>query len=113
MDALDLIRARVRACEADGVAILCCPEAILGGLAGQIEDPARLAISGRTGHLDAVLAPFASDVTTTIVGFTELGEDGCLYNVGGFTPGPLMRQLIGVGTPRGVTGRLPAIQAGL
>lgn len=80
MDALDLIRARVRACEADGVAILCCPEAILGGLADQIEDPARLAISARTGQLEAVLAPFASDVTTTIVGFTELGEDGCLYN---------------------------------
>lgn len=80
MDALNLIRARVRACEAEGVAILCCPEAILGGLADQIEDPARLAISARTGQLEAVLAPFASDVTTTIVGFTELGEDGCLYN---------------------------------
>jgi hypothetical protein len=47
MDALDLIRARVRVCEAEGVAILCCPEAILGGLADEIEDPARLAISYR------------------------------------------------------------------
>jgi predicted amidohydrolase len=80
MDALDLIRARVRVCEAEGVAILCCPEAILGGLADQIEDPARLAISVGTGQLEAVLAPLASDVTTTIVGFTELGEDGHLYN---------------------------------
>jgi predicted amidohydrolase len=79
MDALDLIRTRVRACEAEGIAILCCPEAILGGLADQIEDPARLAISSRTGQLEAVLAPLASDVTT-IVGFTELGEDGRLYN---------------------------------
>src|SRR5262249_10876465 len=34
----------------------------------------------RSGQLDAVLAPLASDVTTTIVGFTELGEDGFLYN---------------------------------
>ena len=33
MGALDLIRARVRACEAEEVEILCCPEAILGGLA--------------------------------------------------------------------------------
>ena len=80
MVALDLIRERMRACEAEGVAILCCPEAILGGLADQIEDPARLAISVRTGQLDTVLAPLASDVTTTILGLTELGEDGFLYN---------------------------------
>jgi len=80
MGALDLIRARVRACEAEEIEVLCCPEAILGGLADQIGDPARLAISVRTGQLDAVLAPLASDVTTTIVGFTELGEDGVLYN---------------------------------
>jgi predicted amidohydrolase len=80
MDALDLIRARVRASEAEGVAILCCPEAILGGLADQIEDPDRLAISVRSGQLEAVLAPLASDITTTIVGFTELGEDGHLYS---------------------------------
>jgi len=80
MGALDLIRERVRECEAEEVAILCCPEAILGGLADQSEDPVRFAISVRTGQLDAVLAPLASDVTTTIVGFTELGEDGHLYN---------------------------------
>jgi predicted amidohydrolase len=80
MGALDLIQARVRACEAEGIEVLCCPEAILGGLADQIEDPGRLAISVRTGQLDAILAPLASDVTTTIVGFTELGEDGFLYN---------------------------------
>lgn len=80
MGAVDLIRARVRACQAEGVEILCCPEAILGGLADQMEDPARLALSVRSGQLAAVLAPFASDVTTTIVGFTELGDDGFLYN---------------------------------
>lgn len=80
MVALDLIRTRVRTCEAEGVAILCCPEAILGGLADQSEDPVRFAISARTGQLDAILSPLASDITTTIVGFTELGEDGHLYN---------------------------------
>jgi len=78
MGALDLIRARVRACEAEGVAILCCPEAILGGLADQSENPLGFAISVATGQLDAVLTPLASDVTTTIIGFTELGEDGHL-----------------------------------
>jgi predicted amidohydrolase len=80
MGALDLIRARVRVCEAEGVEILCCPEAILGGLADQIADPSGLALSVRSGQLDGVLAPLASDVTTTIVGFTELGDDGFLYN---------------------------------
>jgi predicted amidohydrolase len=80
MGALDFIRARVRACEAEGVEILCWPEAILGGLADHIKDPARIAISVRTGQLDSVLAPLASDVTATILGFTELGEDGFLYN---------------------------------
>ena len=72
MGTLDLIRARVRACQAEGVAMLCGPEAILGLLADQSEDPARFALALRTGRLDAVLAPLASDVTTTIVGFTEL-----------------------------------------
>ena len=60
MGALDLIRARVRAYEAERVEILCCPEAILGGLADQVEHPARIAISIRTGQLDAVLARLAS-----------------------------------------------------
>ena len=63
MGALDLIRARVLECEAEGIAVLCCPEAILGGLADHVEDPARVAISVSTGQLDAVLAPLASDVT--------------------------------------------------
>ena len=31
--ALDLVRARVRWCESEGISFLCCPEAILGGLA--------------------------------------------------------------------------------
>jgi predicted amidohydrolase len=80
MRAIDLIGARVRACQAERVEILCCPEAILGGLADQIGDPTRVALSVRSGQLAAVLAPIASDVTTTIVGFTELGDDGFLYN---------------------------------
>jgi hypothetical protein len=51
MGALHLIRARVRACEAEGVAILCCPEAILGGLADHCEDPVRLAIVDPKGSV--------------------------------------------------------------
>ena len=36
MDALDLMQERVAWCEAERVSILCCPEAILGGLVGGI-----------------------------------------------------------------------------
>src|SRR5436305_1995260 len=80
MDALGLIRAQVGRCEAEGVAILCCPEAILGGLADYSSNPLQFAISVQAGKLDAALAPLASDAVTTIVGFTELAEGGRLYN---------------------------------
>jgi hypothetical protein len=42
MEALDRIRERVAWCEAEGVSILCCPEAILGGLADCSTDPTRV-----------------------------------------------------------------------
>jgi 5-aminopentanamidase len=78
MEALDLIRTQVRRCESEGITILCCPEAILGGLADNDQNPSRFAIT--TGRmLETVLAPLASSVTT-IVGFTELGDDGRMYN---------------------------------
>ena len=78
LDSLSLIRRRVEQCEGEDVAILCCPEAILGGLADYSDEPTRLAIA--TGRIDSVLAPLASDTVTTIVGFTELADDGRLYN---------------------------------
>ena len=78
LDALALIRRRVEQCYADDVAILCCPEAIVGGLADYTDDPMRLAVP--TGRIGSVLAPVASETVTTIVGFTELADDGRLYN---------------------------------
>jgi len=78
-DALDLIRTRVAWCEAHGVAILCCPEAILGGLADDATDPTAFAIDVQGDALRTVLAPLASQTVTTIVGFTELAA-GRLYN---------------------------------
>jgi hypothetical protein len=36
MDALELIRDRIKWCETEGVDILCCPEAVLGGLADDV-----------------------------------------------------------------------------
>ena len=56
MDALALIRRRVEQCEADNVAFLCCPEAILGGLADYSNHPTSFAVG--TGRIGAVLAPW-------------------------------------------------------
>ena len=80
MEAVALIRTRIRWCEAEGVSILCCPEAILGGLADYSQNPIEFAISTHAGDLEATLAPLASDTVTTIVGFTELADGGLLYN---------------------------------
>ena len=80
MDALGLIRKQIDWCESAGVTILCCPEAILGGLADYASDPAGIAIDVEGGQLAAVLAPLASDTVTTIVGFTEVDGGGRLFN---------------------------------
>jgi predicted amidohydrolase len=80
MDALGLIREQVALCESQGISILCCPEAILGGLADLSDEPSRLAIRTADGELDRTLAPLRSTTVTTIIGFTELASDGNLYN---------------------------------
>ena len=80
LEAIGLIRERVEWCEAQGVAILCCPEAILGGLADYAARPADFAIDTRGDQLSAALAPLASNTVTTIVGFTETTGSGRLYN---------------------------------
>ena len=76
--ALDAVRRQVCRCEADGVAVLCCPEGAIGGLADYVRDPATIAIA--TGDVAHRLAPLNSDAVAVIVGFTELGVDGRLYN---------------------------------
>ena len=79
-EAVNLIRTRVEWCESHGVVILCCPEAILGGLADYAADPREFAIDARGDRLARVLAPLASETVTTIVGFTEVTGTGRLYN---------------------------------
>ncbi len=79
MEAVELIRRRVEWCEAAGVEILCCPEAVLGGLADYAARPAEFALDVESGQLGAVLAPLASDTVTTVLGFTEISA-GQLYN---------------------------------
>jgi 5-aminopentanamidase len=78
-EAVELIRHRVEWCEAEGVAVLCCPEAVLGGLADDAPCPSDIAVSVESGQLRALLAPLASASVITIVGFTEaVGAD--LFN---------------------------------
>jgi predicted amidohydrolase len=80
MDALDLIRDRIKWCETESVDILCCPEAVLGGLADDARSPFDIAICVESGQLEALLAPIASKSVTAIVGFTETIGAGRLYN---------------------------------
>ena len=79
MEAIPLIRRQIAECEAAGVAVLCCPEAILGGLADCAQDPQGIGLNVESGQLSNVLAPLASDTVTTIVGFTE-ASGGTLFN---------------------------------
>jgi predicted amidohydrolase len=80
VEVLGRIRKRIAWCEAERVKILCCPEAILGGLADYADDAPAIAIDVEGGELEAVLAPLASDTVTTILGFTERTGAGALYN---------------------------------
>src|SRR3954451_18616490 len=80
MCALDLIREQVAWCEAENVSVLCCPEAILGGLAYYGDNPSAFAVRIDTGQLASVLTPLASSRVTCIVGFTELACYGEFYN---------------------------------
>jgi hypothetical protein len=72
MEAIALIREQVVVCETTGVGILCCPEAVLGGLADDSTRPRDVAIDMECGQLDDVLGPLANDTVTTIVGFKEV-----------------------------------------
>ena len=63
----------------EGVEILCCPEAVLGGLADYAAHPVDFAIEGESGELRDRLRPLASDTVTAILGFTEICG-GQLYN---------------------------------
>ena len=78
VDVRALLRRRIEQCEDDGIALLCCPEAIVGGLADYAPDPAQFAVP--TSGILSFFARLASNRVATIVGFTELSADGALYN---------------------------------
>ncbi len=81
--ALEALEEPVRRCESMGVSVLCCPEAFLGGLADYGPDPAGHALRLATGDLARVAARLGGKGLVTILGFTELGDDGRLYNAAG------------------------------
>ena len=81
MDALGLIRTRVEWCESEGVTILCCPEAILGGLADYSGHPTQFAIAADAGGLNSALAPLASDTVTTLGRYATPNENFVLVAV--------------------------------
>ena len=74
------MRTQVKRCESECITILCCPEAILGGLADNHPNPSEFAIAANSTTLKTTLSPLASETVTTIIGFTELGDGGRIYN---------------------------------
>ena len=80
MASLGFIRKQISVCESAGVTILCCPEAILGGLADYADSSHEMALNAESGELAYTLAPLSSEKVTTIVGFTEKDKGSKLYN---------------------------------
>ena len=77
--AIELIREQIKSCESKDVEILCCPEAILGGLADYALRPSDFAIDADNSQLAVLLAPLESRSVASIVGFTQI-EGSRLYN---------------------------------
>ncbi len=74
MEAIGLIRERVAWCEAHGVEFLCCPEAILGGLADEAPHPTDIAPNLTRGGLEATLKPLSRQTVTHLHGLTEIPQ---------------------------------------
>src|SRR6185503_2349930 len=69
--AIDAIRHQVRRCEENGIAVLCCPEGAIGGLADYVRGPATIAIA--TGDVAHRLAPINSYAVAAIVAAVRQG----------------------------------------
>ena len=82
LDGIGLIAGQLGLCEAAGVDVLCCPEAVIGGLAHESDgqSPADVALNVEDGELVDVLAPLMTTTVTLVVGFTERAQSGDLYN---------------------------------
>lgn len=78
----ELVAAYLDRAQADGVELVCCPEALIGELANESDGdtPATVALSVEDGELEAAIAPLLGWQMTIVVGFTERGADGQLHN---------------------------------
>jgi predicted amidohydrolase len=67
---------------AEGVELLCCPEALIGELANESDgdSPSAVALSVADGELDDAVAPLLGWGMTIVVGFTERESNGDLHN---------------------------------
>lgn len=76
------MRAFLDRAEADGVELVCCPEALIGELANESDgdSPSTVALSVDRGELQEAVAPLFGWPMTIVVGFTERSADGRLYN---------------------------------
>jgi predicted amidohydrolase len=63
---------------------LCCPEAILGGLAHEANGQTPHDVAVSVTELRRLLAPLTSSPVATVFGFTEHADDGQLYNSAAF-----------------------------
>jgi predicted amidohydrolase len=82
MDVIGRVLQRITECEAQNVEILCCPEAVIGGLAhesnGQV--PGNVALRMDDGEFADVVAPLLDTAVTVIIGFTERDQDERLFS---------------------------------
>ncbi len=79
-EAARLLSEQLRRCDEAGVAVLCTPEAFLGGLADYARDPSRCALDVAAGDLHAVAAGLGGAHAAVVLGFTERGPEGRLFN---------------------------------
>jgi predicted amidohydrolase len=82
LDGIGFIAEQLDLCEDAGVDVLCCPEAVIGGLAHESDgqSPADVALNVEDGQLLDVLAPLMTTTVALIVGFTERAPSGDLYS---------------------------------
>jgi predicted amidohydrolase len=82
LDAIGLIKDQLAICQAQAVDVLCCPEAVIGGLAHESDgqSPAEVALSIENGELVEVLGPLMTTTVTLVVGFTERDRSGRLFS---------------------------------
>lgn len=77
---MDRICEQMEWCDSNHIDLLCCPEAMLGGLADYSPDPGGLALNIADGELDQVISRLQSYSVGCVFGFTERGGTGELYN---------------------------------